>query len=136
MEKQRPKVGMGILIRKNNKVLFLKRVGAHGQGTWCPPGGHLEFGESFEQCARRETLEESGVEIKNIKFVTVTNDIHESEGKHYITLIMVSDWSFGEPKIMEPDKCVEIGWFDWNNLPQPLFLPIQNLLKQGYNPFK
>ncbi len=136
MEKQRPKVGMGILIRKDGKVLFLKRGGAHGEGTWCPPGGHLEFGESFEDCAKRETLEESGVEIKNIRFVTVTNDIHKDEGKHYITLIMVSDWVSGEPKIMEPDKCVEIRWVDWNSLPRPLFLPIQNLLKQSYNPFK
>ncbi|MBI4163281.1 MAG: NUDIX domain-containing protein [Candidatus Aenigmarchaeota archaeon] len=136
IEVQRPKVGMGVLIRKDGKVLFLRRLGAHGEGTWCPPGGHLEFGESFEDCARRETLEESGIEIKNIKFVTVTNDIHKDEGKHYITIYMVCDWASGEPKVMEPDKCVEVGWVDWNNLPQPLFLPIQNLIKQGFHPFK
>ncbi|HLD57679.1 MAG TPA: DNA mismatch repair protein MutT, partial [archaeon] len=72
----------------------------------------------------------------NIKLVTVTNDIHKDEGTHYIAIIMVSDWSSGEPKIMEPDRFTEIRWVDWNNLPQPLFLPIQNLIKQGYDPFK
>ncbi|MEK6901677.1 MAG: NUDIX domain-containing protein, partial [Nanoarchaeota archaeon] len=80
-----PQVGVGVLIVKNNKVLLGKRKNAHGEGTWCPPGGHLEFGESFEDCARRETFEETGISIKNIRFITATNDIF-SEEKHYITL--------------------------------------------------
>ncbi len=46
MENKRPKVGLGVLIFKDGKVLLGKRKGAHGEGTWCPPGGHLEFGET------------------------------------------------------------------------------------------
>lgn len=49
---------------------------------------------------------------------------------------MLADYDSGEVKIMEPEKCEQWEWFDWNNLPKPLFLPAQNLLKQKYNPFK
>ena len=57
-------------------------------GTWGLPGGHLEANESFEDCANREILEETGLQIRNLRFLTATNDIMESEGKHYVTIFM------------------------------------------------
>ncbi len=135
MEK-RPKVGMGIIVMKDGKVLLHKRKGAHGEGTWCFPGGHLEFNESLEECARRETMEEAGIEIENVRFSTITNDIHRNEGVHYITIYMIADHKSGEPRIMEPEKCEGWEWFEWNEFPEPLFLPLKNLLMQGYDPFR
>ncbi len=43
---QRPQVGTGIIITKDNQVLLIKRKGPQGAGTWSTPGGHLEFGEA------------------------------------------------------------------------------------------
>ena len=131
-----PKVGIGVFIIKDGKILFGKRKNAHGDGTWSLSGGHLEFNESWEDCAMRETLEEAGIKIKNIRFATATNDIYPTEGKHYITIFMLSDYDSGEVKIMEPDRFDEWGWFDWNAPPAPLFLPLQNLLKTKFNPLK
>jgi len=133
---QRPKIGVGVIVIKDNKILFQKRKGSHGSGTWCFPGGHLEFNETIEDCAKRETMEEAGITIKNLKMGPFTNDISENEGTHYITLFVIADYDSGEVKAMEPDKCDEWQWCDWNNLPQPLFLPQQNLLKLNFNPFK
>jgi len=133
MEK-RPKVGVGVIITKDNKILLGKRKNSHGDGTWCFPGGHLEFGESLEDCSIRETAEETGIKIKNIHFSTITNDIFKNEDKHYITIFMLADYDSGEVNLMEPEKCEKWAWFDWNKLPEPLFLPIQNLLKQDYHP--
>ena len=132
---ERPKVGLGAIVVKDRKVLLGKRKNAYGSGSWCFPGGHLEFNESWEYCAARETMEEAGINIKNIRFATVTNDISEKEHKHYITLFMLADYDSGEVRIMEPEKCEEWGWFAWDALPQPLFFPIQDLLKTRYNPF-
>lgn len=130
----RPKVGMGVLIFKDGRVLFGQRLGAHGQGTWCPPGGHIEFGESFEDTARREVTEEAGIKITTPTFITCTNDIYPGENKHYITVMVRADWLDGEPQVLEPDKMVKWDWFDWDNLPSPLFLTIQNLIKTGFRP--
>jgi 8-oxo-dGTP diphosphatase len=131
---ERPRVGVGILIIKDGKVLLGKRKASHGIGTWCPPGGHLEFGESMEDCARREVLEETGMKIKNLRFATATNDVFVEDGKHYITLHILAELDSGEPKVVEPDKIDSWEWFPWDNLPEPLFLPMVNLVKLGFRP--
>ena len=135
LPKNRPKVGIGVIIIKDGKILLGKRKSAHGTGFWGFAGGYLEFNESCENCARRETLEETGLQIKNIRFATATNDIFPTEGRHHITIMMLADYDSGEPKIMEPEKCEKWEWFEWNQLPQPLLMPIQNLLKKNFNPF-
>ena len=115
------RVGVGVVVVKNGKILLGKRRGAHGSGAWSFPGGHLEFNEEIEACAVREVAEETGLKIKNLKRIEYTNDIFNPEGKHYITLFVIAEIESGEPKIMEPDKCAEIKWFDINNLPKKIF---------------
>jgi len=136
MESKRPKVGVGVAVIKGGKVLLGKRKNAHGEGTWSFPGGHLEYNESWEDCASRETLEETGLSIKNIRFGTVTNDLFHKEQKHYVTIIMLSDYDSGTLQVMEPDKCEQWKWYNWNNLPNALFVSIENLLKENFNPLK
>ena len=132
--KCRPEIGVGVCIIKDGKVLLGKRTNAHGDGSWSFPGGHLEMYETLENCAEREVLEETDLKIKNTRFAGVTNDIFPEEEKHYITLFIIADYDSGQLKTMEPEKCSEWNWFSWGKLPQPLFLPIRNLIKQGFNP--
>jgi len=136
MKKERPKIGIGVLVKKEGKVLLGKRKNAHGEGSWCFPGGHLEWNENIEDCAKREVLEETGLSIKNIRFGPYTNDIFKKENKHYVTLFVIADFDSGELELMEPEKCERWGWFDWDKLPAPLFTSNQNLLKTVYNPFE
>ena len=131
-----PRVGVGVIVIKDGKVLMHQRTNDHGEGTWSFPGGHLEFGETPEETAHRETDEEAGVSIRNVRFATVTNDVFIAENKHYVTIYMLADYLSGEPTIKEPEKCLQWKWFSWNELPSPLFLPVENLLKQGFDPFK
>ncbi len=137
METIRPKIGVGVMIiNKEGKILLGKRKNAHGDGTWSFPWWHLEFNETVEECAIRETMEETGITIKSITMGPFTNDIFEKEQKHYITLFAICEHDEGEPKIMEPKKCDGRERFKRDEFPKPLFLPIVNLKKQGYNPFK
>jgi 8-oxo-dGTP diphosphatase len=133
---ERPKVGVGVFVKKDGKFLFLKRKGAHGEGDWSFPGGHLEFGETPEECALREIEEEVGINVKNLRRVGFTNDIFTKEGKHYITLFIMADYDSGNAIIKEPQKCDKLEWFGWDDLPENLFLPIANLKKEGFDPFK
>jgi 8-oxo-dGTP diphosphatase len=132
---QKPQVGTAIIITKADKVLLMKRTGPHGAGMWSTPGGHLDFGETPEQGAAREAKEEVGLDVVDIRFRAVTNDLFDSTGRHYITIWMEGR-SVGEPTIAAERELSEIGWFAWNALPQPLFLPLANLVKKNSYPPK
>lgn len=111
---------------------MMQRQGAHGAGSWSIPGGHLEFGESFEDTARREVDEETGLKVKNVRFGAVTNDVFESEAKHYVTIWMLTDWESGTEENREPAKCLDMKWTDFDSLPDNLFLPWNQLLNSEF----
>jgi 8-oxo-dGTP diphosphatase len=128
MENRMPMVGVGIIIRRGEQVLLLHRHHAHGAGTWSPPGGHLEFGETPEECARRETREETSLEVVDVRYKCLTNDIFTAEGKHYITIWMEGQGGEGEAVLNAPEEASEVRWFRWDELPEQIFLPLANLL--------
>ncbi len=130
-----PQVGTAIILTKNDKVLLMKRKGSHSPGTWSTPGGHLDFGETPEDCAAREAKEEVGVDVVDIRFRSVTNDLFDATGRHYLTVWMEGK-PVGEPFIASKREVEEIGWFAWDALPKPLFLPLENLVNENSYPPK
>lgn len=133
----RPGVGIGVMIIKDGKVLLGKRKGSHGEGEYAFPGGHLEYMESFEDCAKREVMEECGIEIENIRFQILAN-LTKYAPKHYTHINLLADWKSGEPKLLEPERCEAWGWYEIDNLPQPLFevcKPAIKSYKSGENYF-
>ena len=131
----RPKVGVAVAICRNNKILLGLRQGGHAAGIWGLPGGHLEGGESFEQCAKRETFEEVGVALKSVSYWMTENVIFDTEQKHFVTVFMVAEMPQNqEPQNLEPAKCVKWEWFSWDDLPSPVMPGITQLIEHGYNP--
>ena len=126
---QRPKVGVGVAVIKEGKVLLGKRMGAHGAGHWSFAGGHLEFGETVQQCACRELFEETGLKALSVQLGPWVNDVIEGN-KHYVTLFVFVEQFEGEPQLLEPDKCAGWEWFEWNQLPTPLFAPVRSLIEK------
>jgi len=124
-QKQHVRVGVGCFVlesgnepKDNPRFLIGKRKGAHGSGTWALPGGHIDFGESFEECAAREVLEETGLKIHNLSFFTAANNPMLDEEKHYVTVFMVGQRvDDGQDfENLEPDKCHTWEWVDWQTL--------------------
>jgi 8-oxo-dGTP diphosphatase len=116
----RPLVGICVLILKDGKILLGKRRGSHGAGQYAAPGGHLEHLESFYQCATREVLEETGMQIGPLRFLRVLNATQYAP-KHYVDIAFVAAWESGEPEVREPDKVESWGWYSPDDLPSPLF---------------
>jgi len=131
IKNKKPKVGVGIMILKEGKVLLGKRRGSHGEGEYAFPGGHLEYMESFEKCAKREVLEECGIEIDNIRFQFLANVVKYAP-KHYVHIGLMADWKSGEVEVLEPEKCESWDWYDINELPEPIF----EMAKLSINSYK
>ena len=127
----RPKGAIGIYIVKGDKILLFLRNSSHAGGTWCPPGGHIEYGEDFIDAARREAKEEAGVDIGEIDIMAVTSDVYESEKRHYITVHTKPRSYKGVPKIMEPEKFDDMKWFPLDKLPENLFPANKHFLSQN-----
>jgi 8-oxo-dGTP diphosphatase len=113
-------VGVGVTILRGGAVLLGRRRGAHGAGEFSTPGGHLDHLESFADCARRETREECGVEIANVRFQFVAN-VTLYAPRHYVHLGLLADWAAGEPRRLEPEKCDGWAWHPLDDPPAPLF---------------
>ena len=119
-----PFVGVGRRVTHGARLLLV----CSQKGEWGPPGGHLDFGESLEACAARETWEETGVRVTNVEFVAVTNDLLVDAGKHYVTVWMRAEAEGTTLAIGDPAEIARAGWFDSNALPVPLFPYFENLL--------
>jgi 8-oxo-dGTP diphosphatase len=123
VEKQRPRVGVGVMIKNNEgKLLLGLRQGAHGAGEWSFPGGHLEFGETIFETAGREVKEETGLIVNGFELISVADEMRyiKTDNKHYLNIGVKAVYNGGEPAVLEPAKCKEWAWFDINNLPDSM----------------
>lgn len=123
-ENNRHSAGIGIFIRRMDKILIGRRgpACARGAGLFALPGGKLDHPETFPDCVRREAREETGLEVEiggnwppfsipGVLAVTDHFDINQQvDGRlaDYLSFWMICESRDGEPRVMEPDKCH--GW--------------------------
>lgn len=128
MEVKLPVVGVQVAVFSKNAILLGKRKNVFGSGTWGLPGGHLEFGESFEGAASRELLEETGLKAVQLRTFSSINTPYEKT--HYVQIgVEVLDYE-GELENKEPEKCETLNFFKKDQLPSPLFPPSVDLIGQ------
>ena len=117
-----------MIITKDDQVLLIKHRSVQGGEIWTPPRGHLEYGKSLEESALRASQVEIGVIITDVTFLAITHDVFEAQKKHDITIWMAGRYVSGEPAIQAMHEMLARGWFSWDGLPEPLFLPFEHLL--------
>ncbi|NMC36118.1 NUDIX hydrolase [Candidatus Beckwithbacteria bacterium] len=117
-------VSVGALIfNDKNQILLTKRSqqAKNERGCWEAPGGAVHFGETLEAAIRREMKEELGVEIEILKQHPAKDHLLPKEKQHWVPSVFEAKIKSGQtPRILEPDKCDDIAWFDLNKLPSPL----------------
>lgn len=118
-----PRVGIAVLIQRDNKLLLSRRSNVPEQNHWQCAGGYLRLGEDIHQCAQR-CVHATGLQISQLSSGPCTNNIFIGQSLHTVTLYVLAGLCTG----MEQ---AEWQWFDWRQLPQPLFLPMQLLVAQN-----
>ncbi|GIQ89502.1 hypothetical protein KIPB_011992, partial [Kipferlia bialata] len=120
-----------IIVNESGKVLLGRRRNSHAP-YWSIPGGKLELGETFEACAAREGLEETGLTLEHCEVISLSNNLqtYREEGVHFISVFLLckyGDWT-GTPENREPEKCHGWEWHDPQALPVPHFEASQNAI--------
>lgn len=115
-----PGLGVGLAILRDGKLILCRRMKAPEAGHWNIVGGKVDHMEPAAEAARREAEEETGLTIGPVTYLGVTEQIIEADGQHWVSLLYKATETEGEPQLTEPDKLSEIGFFDLDNLPEPL----------------
>jgi len=100
--------------------LLYRRLRAPEAGSWNIVGGKIDHMERAIDSARREAQEETGLRIGTIDLLCISEQIIEDERQHWLSLIYVTEDFDGNPRVMEPEKLPEFGWFALDALPSPL----------------
>jgi 8-oxo-dGTP diphosphatase len=114
-------VGVGAIIIDPAGRFFLAKRGREARnesGKWEFPGGSVEFNETLEHAIVREVMEEYGVEIEVLALLDVVDHIIPAENQHWVSPTFICSLKSGTPRIREPHKCEEIGWFDLDRIPE------------------
>lgn len=124
-------VGCELFIRKGDSILLGLRKNCYGAGTWALPGGHLEFNERLVDAICREAEEELGsvIKPKELKLVSVVDDLQPQNNLHYIHVSFELKEPTWEPRIMEPDHCEEWRYFPLDELPEKFFPPHKGIIE-------
>ena len=127
------KVGIGVLILNENKILLGHRVmssvdtgGIYEPDSWCLPGGKQDYEETIFECAIRETKEETNLDISDLEVFNAMDDIQPN--KHFVTIQVIAKSFTGEIKVMEKDKIDEWKWFELNQLPNNIYSPSKKFI--------
>ena len=113
-------VGPGLAILRDGKQLLYRRKRTPEAGHWNIVGGKVDHMEHSSVAAIREAEEESGLTIGSVDFLTVSEQVFETDGHHWISVIYKTEDFSGEPRVMEPEKLPEFGWFAFDEMPAPL----------------
>jgi 8-oxo-dGTP diphosphatase len=109
---EHPRPAVGAVVFKDGCVLLVRRGRPPAQGQWAIPGGNVRLGETLQQAAEREILEETGIRIAAREPVLTFDAIdRDAEGRvrfHYVIVDLAADYLEGEPRA--GDDAAEVRW--------------------------
>lgn len=114
----RPLVGVGAVVFKDDRVLLVRRAKPPRQGCWSLPGGRQRLGERVRETAQREVWEETGLEVEVVALLDVVDSLHRDEdgriAYHFTLIDFLAEWRAGEA--VAGGDAAEVAWADPANL--------------------
>lgn len=135
-DKPIPRVGVAVIVwqdaSRSRFLLGLGHSASDRNKVYAVPGGHWESGETLIDAARRETAEEAGVEIAELRLISVYDFFNADKGRSYVTIGFEAFLVSGVPRVMEPENKASWDWCSPSQaLSLPLFLPDKVLIERA-----
>ena len=130
-----PRVAVGAVVFKDGCVLLVRRGQPPAENLWAIPGGNVEIGETLQEAAEREILEETGVQIRASKpiytFDVIDRDMAGKVRFHYVIVDLAAEYVLGEPS--PGDDALEARWVSAGEIHNLKVSPATvNLLKNRF----
>lgn len=130
---EHPRAAVGAVVFKDDKVLLVRRGRPPARGQWAIPGGNVKLGETLQEAAEREILEETGIVIRArdpvYTFDAIVRDEDGAIQFHYVIIDLAADYIDGSPR--PGDDADEVRWLDAQTLDTlPVSPPTLKLLKE------
>lgn len=126
---RQPCVAVGAVVFHHDRVLLVRRGRSPAENIWAIPGGKVRLGESLQQAAEREILEETGIRIRaGAPVYAFDYRERDRSGRirfHYVIVDLAAEYLEGE--ILPGDDALEAGWIDADRLKD---LPLSNQTRQ------
>jgi len=110
--RQRPILGVSVVVRRGGRVLLVRRARPPRQGVWALPGGKVEVGEALAEAAAREVREETGIVVVRLRQVDVAEiidrDAADSPRSHYVVIVFEGEMQSGT--LAAGDDAAEARW--------------------------
>ena len=107
-----PRVAVGAVVFKDAAVLLVRRGKAPNDGLWAIPGGSVKLGETLQQAAEREILEETSIRVRAgppvYVFDVVERDLDGRVRYHYVIADLLAEYVYGSPQAS--DDALEARW--------------------------
>lgn len=120
-----PAVGVAVLLHQGGRILLQQRHNPPQQHSWQCPGGFLRLHEAVFDCARRRAEKDAGVAIRSLRAGPYTSNDFVAENRHTLTLYVVAELD----EVMDSSRFAAWHWYAPAELPSPLFLPLEILLR-------
>jgi len=124
-----PRVGVGVLlVDEHGRVLLTLRKLPPEAGCWSVVGGKLDYLETLQDCAVRETREEVGLDVSIDALLCVTDHLLPQERQHWVSPAYLGRVLSGEAQNCEPQKTTDVRWFALAELPANLTMTARNAI--------
>lgn len=120
-----------LILIKDDRVLLSRRFNTgYMDGHYSLPAGHVDEGETVEDCLVREVKEEIGISVKK-KDIKLVHVMHRKENDIRLDFFYMVGGYKGEIKNMEPEKCDDLKWFELNKLPKNILPYIKQAIEES-----
>ena len=122
-----PAVGVAVVLTDDRGRVLLGRRSpqVHQGGAWCIPCGYVEWGEDIRDAARREFLEETGLQVHVGDVYAVHSNFHNPAS---LTVGVWFDGRVTGGRLNAGDDLDEVGYYSLHGLPEPLAFPTDRLV--------
>ena len=121
-----------LLLNAQNQLLMMKRSDS---GNWGVPGGAMELGETTEETARRELLEETGLKVDELTLFGVFSGSElfyrypSGEEVYNVSIVYLAHVDHGTVKLLDGEH-YDVQYFHLTQLPEKISSPIKPILRK------